>query len=117
MGLFRKKKDHLENGELPFGWYTHHLEEIKKWETPLPEYAIASKTGTPTEQIQTLQKMIEHYEAFRTFSYSNGECWKKYFSDMWEHCHNSKNPDFDYIEPYQEQLNELLSVQGVPLCS
>lgn len=73
----------------------------------LHEYAIASSKGTSLEKIQTLETMIEYYYNMKDYYYSRGECYIKYFSDMWEHCHNSRNPDFEYIKPYEEQLSKL----------
>jgi len=100
--------DKLIDGELPWGWYSSHCEELKEWEQKLPEYATAHKSSEIDKRIQTLKEMILHYESFRSYCYSKNECYQKYFSDRWEHCHNSENPDFEYISLYRDELNTLL---------
>lgn len=115
MWLFKKKTnsigeslDKLVNGDLPFGWYTYNEQEIQKWEKPISEMANAAlHAETVNEQRQSLKELIDYYEKYRTYCYSKNDCWKKYFSDMWEHCHNSKHDDFDYIKPYMDMLQNL----------
>lgn len=103
-----KPLDKLVNGDLPFGWYSHNEQEIQKWENPIPEMANAAIHATnPDEQRKLLNKLIDYYEKYRIYCYSKNDCWKKYFSDMWEHCHNSKYNDFDYIKPYVDMLQNL----------
>lgn len=58
-------------------------------------------------QITKVKLVIAHYEQFKDFCYSKGIGGKLYFQDMWEHCHNSKNPDFDYIDTFKEKLEKL----------
>ncbi|MGC4018907.1 MAG: hypothetical protein QM793_06575 [Muricomes sp.] len=55
-----------------------------------------------------LKEMISYYQSFKGYFYSQDECYKKYFCDMWEHCYNSRNSDFEYITPYENELNTLL---------
>lgn len=116
MKLFKKKTnsigeplDKLVNGDLPFGWYAHNEQEIQKWEKPIPEMANAAlHAETVNKQLQLLKELIDYYEKYRTYCYSKDDCWKKHFSDMWEHCHNSKCDDFNFIVPYKESLSTLL---------
>lgn len=104
------KLDKLENGELPFGWYSQNKEwtdafDIK--EKKLVDYALTSRTAKGQEKIDILREMIEYYYSLKKECYSKGECHKKYFQDGWEHCHNSRNEDFEYIEPYENELKEI----------
>jgi hypothetical protein len=62
---------------------------------------------TLREKIAQLEKLICVYYEFKRFCYGQGECYIKYFSDQWEHCHNSRCNDFEYITPYIEQLEKL----------
>ncbi len=100
--------DKLVNGELPWGWITHNQEFISQKESPLTQYANASRNGNIDERIRVLKEMISYYENIKQEFYSKSECHRKYFQDMWEHCHNSRNDDFEYITPYKETLCDLI---------
>lgn len=120
MGLFNfgKKKsapqtsaastEKLENGELPWGWVTRH----QSWFEPKNK-AIASMTAnlantkTTEQRIHQLQALIEYFYAYKQEAHQKGECFEKYFDDMWMHCHNSRNPDFVFIAPYEAELQKL----------
>lgn len=104
------KLDKLEDGELPFGWYSQNKEQIDAFgikEKKLVDYAISSRNAKGQEKIDILHTMIEYYYSLKKECYSKGECYQKYFQDMWEHCHNSRNKDFEYIEPYENELKEI----------
>lgn len=102
---FGESLEHLdEDGELPFGWYSHNEEYIKKVENKLANYATSLRNQNTENRIKTLKEMIAYYYSVKNEFYSKGECFKKCFSDMWEHCHNSKNNDFEYITRYEEEL-------------
>ncbi|MGI6349915.1 MAG: hypothetical protein ACOXZ0_08430 [Eubacteriales bacterium] len=32
-----------------------------------------------------------------------------YLEDMWEHCHNNKNPDFDFLKQIEEAYSDILN--------
>lgn len=104
-----------DDGELPFGWYSHHQNELKKHENQITHYAQLSRTGTVNEKIINLKKLIQYYNNFKKYCYSKDECYKKYFSDMYEHCYNSRNRDFEYITSFKNDLEELLNTH-VLLC-
>ena len=53
--------------------------------------------------------MIETYYDFKRECYKKNECFAKYFADMWEHCSNSRNDDFEYITPFEDELKEIES--------
>lgn len=95
-------------GKLPAEWISQNSHIIKPYENKLVEMAIATKRSKDEECVKALQELIQYYYEFKSFCYRRGECSKKYFQDMWEHCHNSRCNDFEYIKPYEEKLNELL---------
>lgn len=121
MGLFNfgKKKsapqttvmsaEKLENGELPFGWYAKHKDYLKSKEQLMTSLA-ANLPPTSENQlrIDKLKELISYFYTFKNECESKNECFKKYFNDMWMHCHNSKNSDFVYITPYEIDLKKLL---------
>ena len=68
--------------------------------------SIYSSDSLDTQILKT-KSVISHYEHFKDFCYSKGIGGTLYFQDMWEHCHNSSNPDFDYIDRFKEKLEKL----------
>ncbi len=51
-------------------------------------------------------------KAIKTFYDLKNECYQTkegmlYFKDMWEHCHNSQNPCFCFIEKTEKRLQDL----------
>lgn len=56
--------------------------------------------------IADCQKAIQFFYVLKDFCYQTkgGEL---YFQDMWEHCHNSQNPDFSFIEKVELRLKDL----------
>lgn len=77
-------------------------------------YQLANDIGqgkTLDERILKVRKVISHYEHFKSFCYSKGLGGQMYFQDMWEHCHNSKNSDFDYIDQFKELLENWTAVK------
>ena len=87
----------------------------QKWETAISKYenAIyneAAKVGTldtVDENIEQCHITIDAFESFRDYCYKKSKGGKIYFEDMWECCHNSKNPCFSYIQSTKDYLNEL----------
>ena len=107
--MFRQEWDKLTpEGELPYGWREHNKGFYSEFENNMVKYATSLKAAAVDQKIRTLKDMISEYYVFKDKCYSSGECYQKYFSDMWEHCHNSRSQDFEYIQPYENELNELL---------
>lgn len=101
-------QEHLTaEGDLPWGWHTKNLPIVKPYETEIANIAVALKGLKGTERIAQLEKLISFYNEYKCFCYRKNECYIKYFSDMWEHCHNSRCKDFEYITPYIEELEKL----------
>lgn len=123
MGLFSKKKkaepvknsanenlERLVNGELPFGWAYHFKNVYKPKDDQVTSLAIKVQSAkTKEEKIATLQTLIDYFYSYKAECKSMGECFEKYFDDMWMHCQNSKCKDFIYITPYEEELEKLKS--------
>lgn len=101
-------QEHLtKDGELPWGWLNQNKPIIKPYEDKMVQMAIDLKNYNGKDRIRPLEELIAFYADFKSFCYQKNECYKKYFSDMWEHCHNSRNNDFEYITQFVEELNEL----------
>ena len=103
-----KDQTHLtKDGELPWGWLTQNTPLCKPYETKIVDIAVALKTMKLDDKIANLKKLIAIYNEYKQFCYSKDECFIKYFSDHWEHCHNSRCKDFEYIEPFKAELKNL----------
>lgn len=57
--------------------------------------------------IENCQNAIKAYEDLKQFCYAKSKGGQIYFQDMWECCHNSKNPCFSYIDSTIDLLTEL----------
>lgn len=96
---------HLIDGELPAEWYYETSDFIKPRDNKLYELSIAaSKATSLEEEKQLLQQFIDFYYKYKNECFSKDECYQKYFTDMHMHCHNSKNPDFEFVTPKEERL-------------
>lgn len=101
-------QEHLtKDGELPWGWLRQNTPIIKPYEDRIVQMAVDLKKYKGTDKIKQLEELIGFYAEFKSFCYQKNECYQKYFSDMWEHCHNSRCKDFEYITPYVDELNKL----------
>lgn len=120
MGLFGKKKkvepqknsageklDKLVNGELPFGWYSHNQHIVKPKDAQMAALAAKTQTKNKNDKIVALQNLIQYFYSYKSECQMMGECFAKYFDDMWMHCKNSRCDDFIYISPYEEELQKL----------
>ena len=119
MGLFNKKKKvpqpskpqdmhHLtKDGELPWGWLNINAPICEPFEKRMVDIATSLGTMKVDDKITHLKKLIAAFYEYRDFCYSKDECYIKYFSDMWEHCHNSRCDDFVYITRFEEELKHL----------
>lgn len=115
MGLFdflkkknREIKDEDGNIMKPYEYYEILEREVK----PLENILVGFSSSLPgikkvDDRIKVLKSLIESYYELRSKCVSLGKDYEEYFSKMWEHCHNSKNPDFCFVERYEEELNEL----------
>jgi len=108
--------------ELSYEFLLSHHEEVNEYETAIYDAveAIGSvgvrwmKTASGEElreKIELCDRAIEAFEAFRRFCYEDGRGGMIYFQDMWEHCFNSKNPDFSYIDSVIEIRERLIEYE------
>lgn len=98
-----------EYGELPIGWIGRHHEELRNMEENVVAHVKAAQdTSKPVdERIEEYETAIRLYGRMKERFVSKGECYAKYFSDMWENCHNSKCEIYKYIDPVAEELTQL----------
>lgn len=87
----------------------------QKWSSAIQKYKDAiynetAKVGTlekVDKNIEQCQKAINAFESFRNYCHKKSKGGQIYFDDMWEYCHNSKNPCFNYIQSTKDYLKEL----------
>jgi hypothetical protein len=59
------------------------------------------------EQIDIYTIAIGCFDKLKKFCYSHGKGGQIYFQNMWEHLHNSRDPDFSHRDTLTETLEEL----------
>ena len=94
--------------ELSFNFSQKWASAIQKYEDAI--YSETAKVGTLDsidKNIEQCHKAIDAFEAFRNYCYKKSKGGQIYFDDMWEHCHNSKDPCFSYIQSTKDYLIEL----------
>lgn len=105
---FGEELDKLRDGELPRGWSLANKDFIKSCDSKLVDLSVASsKAQSVDEEIRLLREFIKYYYACQEECAKRGECFTKYFSDTWMHCHNSQNEDFEFVYPREERLHYL----------
>lgn len=103
-----KDQKHLtKDGELPWGWLRLHTPICEPYEDAIVKMAVDLKGSVGSDRIRRLEHLIDAYYIYKNFCYSKDECFIKYFSDKWEHCHNSRCDDFEYITRFEEELKVL----------
>lgn len=107
-----------EDEELSFEFFNHFQPLIKSHDDKL-YFALQAigttgprwlKSATREEieiKIQACQNALSIYDDFKAFCYNQGRGGALYFNEMYEHCHNSKNPDFRYIQSAEIKLETL----------
>lgn len=83
--------------------------EIRPMESYMINCAISLKKKLPlNERIEKLKELIGAFYNLRSRCYSLGPEYQTYFSEMWEHVHNSQDADFCYVDRFECELEELL---------
>lgn len=93
MWLFGKKKkkkpepeqEHLENGNLPFGWICRNkdfVEKIQNEYTYFLEMWIGSRTKSSQAQYESLKSFVLYMEAVEKLCKSKGECFEFWFNEV-----------------------------------
>lgn len=62
----------------------------------------------PGERLPILQAIVNDFYSAKTMCRQLGPEYVKYFSKTWEHCHNSRNSDFCYVDKYEAELNQYI---------
>ena len=75
--------DKLINGQLPFGWTIHYKHIMKPKDDVLIELALKTQTSDKQKRIEALQNLIQYFYSYQAECQSMGECFAKYFDDMW----------------------------------
>lgn len=92
--------------ELSFQFFYKHGAESQKWSDAFLDHArVALKANDINERIRLLEETIALFYKARDWHYKT-KGGMIYFQDVWEHCHNSKNPDFCWIENEESFLRE-----------
>lgn len=101
--------------ELSFNFSQKYSKRIGEFESALyATTALAVKTKLKglkqeqiPEQIELAYNAITIYNNFKEFCYGKGRGGTVYFQQMWEHCFNSRNPDFSFVDKVRERVIEL----------
>lgn len=85
--------------DLSFNFSYKHSKKLYLLEEELQHNANLAFSNYQIDlRIEQCKLAIDSYEKLKNFCTSNGKDGQIYFEDMWEHLHNSKNPDFRFIE-------------------
>ena len=94
-----------KENQLSSEFYRRNYKEIKRREDMMTNAYAASGDGID-DKIKNLRNAYDIYLDFKNWCYTS-EGGRLYFDDMWEHLHNSRNPDWSYGERILEELIEL----------
>ena len=71
-------------------------------------FAVSLREKRPIdERIVILTSLIDTYYTLGKKCRQLGSDYAEHFKKNWEHCHNSKNPDFSYVERFEKELADL----------
>jgi len=102
---FGEPLDHLVDGELPWGWVAAKKAFIEPRDKKLFDLHIrACKATSVLEEKALNEEFLEAFYSYKHECEQLGECYIKYFADMFERCQNSSNPCFSMAEPREERL-------------
>lgn len=83
--------------ELCFQFYSKNIHTVEEYEERIYNNSLRTKNATIDEQLKMDSSAIKAYNEFKKYCYKT-KGGTIYFQDMYEHCHNSNNPDFNYID-------------------
>ena len=92
--------------ELSFQFSQNHSDKINDYENKLYDAVGNIYEGTKNQQIKNCERAINIYDKFKNYCYKT-KGGTIYFQDMWEYCHNSKNPCFSFIDDTNKHLYNL----------
>ena len=84
--------------------------KVKPLENKIVNHAVLLKEKKSVDdRIAILTSLIATFYTLRKLCFQLGPEYAEHFEKNWEHCHNSRNPDFNYIERFEKELTELRS--------
>jgi hypothetical protein len=95
--------EHLtEDGELPWGWYTHTREFTSKIENEYSYFReVYSKAKSPREEYPALKSLVLYLEDVEKLCKSKGECYEFWYYEMLI--------TRDYLQNLKEELKNLVT--------
>lgn len=88
---------------------TEDYKLVKEFENQMIDSYQSARTALDIdERISFLRASISCAQQIEAIC-DQSDLGKKYFSDMWMHCHNSQNPDFNFMQKIQLELAETLT--------
>jgi len=101
------RTDHEKSLILEFK--TNHATLLEKLEDAIYDTNLRMKKEEDIfEKVELCRKTISAYEKLQTVCIKAGLGGSLYFEDMWEHCSNSTNSDFRFIDPVEETMYALM---------
>lgn len=89
-------------------WQLENHEVLRSVDDKLGELSVAAHNAKLIDdKIAAIEACILFFEEYKGDSYKRGKYYKRYFDEMWMHCHNSKNPDYCFVDPLKAELNRL----------
>lgn len=92
--------------ELAVEFFKKNKVQINKYENEFYEAIGNAYAGTNEEQIKSCIKSIEIWDKYKEWCYKT-KGGTIHFQDKWEHCHNTNNTCFSYIDDIREHLYNL----------
>ena len=95
--------------ELSYRFECNHGTESQKKIDAFTDHAkFALEAVNIDEKIRLLEETIDLFYKARDWHYKKSKGGMIYFQDMWEHLHNSRNPDFSWVDPEKETLKSAI---------
>lgn len=92
-----------------FSKYYNQNSDLDRLELKLIElYKNGNLEKNRNMKIDLYNRALGCYEEIKTFCFSYGDGGRIYFEDMWEHCHNSSDPDFSYGQTIIDKRDALI---------
>ena len=100
--------DHLDfEGQLPFGWVHYKRGFIEPRDKKLMDLHIKAKTAKHvTEEKRYIEDYLSYYQHYKSECETLGECYIKYFLDMYENIDN--NYFISRLRYINDNIDELL---------
>lgn len=101
-------KEKMPDKPVSQAYYQTLQSEVKPIENIMVSFAVALKTiKSVDDRIAALTSLIDTFYTLKKKCNQLGPEYAKYFRDSWEHCHNSQNQDFNYIDRFEKELKDL----------